>query len=204
MDGIRGNAVGEMRFDGELVPPRSATEYFQQSCYVGHEPADPGRHQGRARPGRASTASCGAATTRTRRAPAPSPASTCARWWATSQPEQIQQILAGNAAKLYNFDLDALRPAADQFGPTVARDRAAADRAARGRQPGPAALGEAAQGRQLVSRQSAGSADPFRPLPGRFMSCGRGCGEPVENALFTGITEVFLWVTGLVETINEL
>jgi hypothetical protein len=36
------------------------------------------------------------------------------------QPEQIQQILAGNAAKIYDFDLDALRPAADKFGPTVA------------------------------------------------------------------------------------
>jgi hypothetical protein len=35
-------------------------------------------------------------------------------------PEQIQQFLAGNAAELYGFDLDALRPAADEFGPTVA------------------------------------------------------------------------------------
>ena len=35
-------------------------------------------------------------------------------------PDQVHQILAGNAAKLYNFDLEALRPAADQFGPTVA------------------------------------------------------------------------------------
>ena len=34
-------------------------------------------------------------------------------------PAQIQQILAGNAAELYNFDLEALRPAADKFGPTV-------------------------------------------------------------------------------------
>ena len=35
-------------------------------------------------------------------------------------PEQIQQIVGGNAAELYGFDLEALRPAADQFGPTVA------------------------------------------------------------------------------------
>jgi hypothetical protein len=32
---------------------------------------------------------------------------------------QIQQFLAGNAAKVYGFDLDALRPDANQFGPTV-------------------------------------------------------------------------------------
>ena len=34
-------------------------------------------------------------------------------------PDQIQQILAGNAAKLYGFDLKALQPLADQYGPTV-------------------------------------------------------------------------------------
>jgi hypothetical protein len=36
------------------------------------------------------------------------------------EPEQLQQFLAGNAASVYDFDLDALRPAAEQFGPTVA------------------------------------------------------------------------------------
>ena len=28
-------------------------------------------------------------------------------------------MLAGNAAKLYDFDLDALAPLAEQYGPTV-------------------------------------------------------------------------------------
>ena len=32
----------------------------------------------------------------------------------------MQQILAGNAAELYDFDLDALAPLADEVGPTVA------------------------------------------------------------------------------------
>jgi hypothetical protein len=36
------------------------------------------------------------------------------------EPEQIQQFVGGNAAKVYGFDLDALRPAADKYGPTVA------------------------------------------------------------------------------------
>ena len=35
MANMRSNKVGEMRFDGETVPPRSATEYFHQNCYVG-------------------------------------------------------------------------------------------------------------------------------------------------------------------------
>ena len=38
----------------------------------------------------------------------------------TSTRASSQQILAGNAAKLYDFDLDALAPQAEQVGPTVA------------------------------------------------------------------------------------
>jgi hypothetical protein len=35
-------------------------------------------------------------------------------------PAEVQQILAGNAASFYDFDLAALQPLADQYGPTVA------------------------------------------------------------------------------------
>ena len=35
-------------------------------------------------------------------------------------PAQIQQFVAGNAAKVYGFDLEALQPAAAKYGPTVA------------------------------------------------------------------------------------
>jgi hypothetical protein len=35
-------------------------------------------------------------------------------------PAELRQLLAGNAAALYGFDLDALAPAAAQHGPTVA------------------------------------------------------------------------------------
>ena len=36
-----------------------------------------------------------------------------------ADPTELQRVLAGNAAKLYDFDLAALKPLADQFGPTV-------------------------------------------------------------------------------------
>jgi hypothetical protein len=36
------------------------------------------------------------------------------------EPEQIQQIVGGNTAELYGFDMEALRPDADKYGPTVA------------------------------------------------------------------------------------
>ena len=35
-------------------------------------------------------------------------------------PTELQQILAGSAAQLYGFDLDALAPLAAKVGPTVA------------------------------------------------------------------------------------
>ena len=38
----------------------------------------------------------------------------------SSMPEpELRTILAGNAAKLYDFDLDKLAPLAAEFGPTV-------------------------------------------------------------------------------------
>src|SRR5262249_61039166 len=40
--------------------------------------------------------------------------------FAETQPDELQDILAGNAAKLYEFDLDALAPEAERVGPTVA------------------------------------------------------------------------------------
>ena len=46
--------------------------------------------------------------------------STCARSSTTPSRRSCSEVLAGNAAKLYDFDLDALAPLADEFGPTVA------------------------------------------------------------------------------------
>ena len=34
-------------------------------------------------------------------------------------PDEIEQIVTLNTAALYGFDLDVLRPIADQYGPTV-------------------------------------------------------------------------------------
>ena len=68
----------------------------------------------------ASTGSCGGATTRTTRARTRSRASTCASCFHDTDPAELQQILAGNAAELYDFDLDALAPLAAKVGPTVA------------------------------------------------------------------------------------
>ena len=117
--------------------PPSATEYFRAELLDGRQPAGPGRRRGALRTS-ASTGSCGGATTRTTRAPGRSPASTCARCSARIPEDELRQLLAGNAAELYGFDLDALAPLADEFGPTVDEIAEPLDRAPRRRQRGAA------------------------------------------------------------------
>jgi predicted TIM-barrel fold metal-dependent hydrolase len=119
MDNIRGNKVGEMRFDGELVPPRSASEYFQQSCHVGVSQPTPADIRAALGPVGLDRVMWGSDYPH-EEGTGPFTREHLRQVTVGMKPEQIQQFLAGNAAKLYNFDLEALRPAADAFGPTVA------------------------------------------------------------------------------------
>jgi predicted TIM-barrel fold metal-dependent hydrolase len=119
MAGIRSNKVGEMRIGGELVPPKSATEYFQQNCYVGISQPRPldiaaglGDQVGIDRVMWGSDYPHDEGTF-------PYTTEHFRQVFSGLAPEQVQQILAGNAAELYGFDLAALKPLADQFGPTV-------------------------------------------------------------------------------------
>ena len=119
MAGMRSNAVGEMRFDGEIVPPKSATEYFRQSCYVGVSQPTPADVKAALGPVGIDRVMWGSDYPH-EEGTHPYTREHLRQVMGHLPPEQLQQILAGNAAKLYHFDLDALRPAADKFGPTVA------------------------------------------------------------------------------------
>jgi predicted TIM-barrel fold metal-dependent hydrolase len=109
-------ATGEIRYsDG--VPPRSATEYFQQSCWMGVSFPRPADAAARYKLGLDKimwgsdyphdegtypyTRECLRAV------------------FHDTEPAELQQLLAGNAARLYDFDLDALAPLAGRVGPTV-------------------------------------------------------------------------------------
>mgnify|MGYP001278290837 CR=1 FL=1 len=119
MEGMRGNKVGEMRFEGETVPPRSATEYFMQNCYVGASqpriadvqaalevlgpekfmwgsdyPHEEGTH--------------------------PYTREHLRQVFHDVEPDTVQRMLAGTAAEVYGFDLEKLKPLANKVGPTVA------------------------------------------------------------------------------------
>lgn len=119
MTQLRKGRSGEMRFDSETVPPRSATEYFRQNCVIGvsqPRPADMAAVMGTVGLDRVMWGSdypheegTGPFTREHLRQVA-----------GHLSPEQIQQFVGSNAADVYGFDLDALRPLADRFGPTVA------------------------------------------------------------------------------------
>jgi predicted TIM-barrel fold metal-dependent hydrolase len=121
MDGViaavQKGEIGELKYTQEQTVPRSATEYFHQNCWVG--------------------------------ASFPSPADVEARkaigtdrfMWGNDYPHdegthpftrehlrqafhavgetELRGLLGGNAARLYDFDLDALAPLAEKYGPTV-------------------------------------------------------------------------------------
>ena len=116
IENVRKGEIGELKYTAENALARSATEYFQQNVWLGA--SFPGPPTSRPASPWAPTGSCGAATTRTTRAPGPTPASP-APGVPPGRRGRAARILAGNAAELYDFDLDALAPLAEQYGPTV-------------------------------------------------------------------------------------
>jgi predicted TIM-barrel fold metal-dependent hydrolase len=114
---VQKGEIGELKYTQDQTVPRSATEYFHQNCWVG--------------------------------ASFPTPADVEARktlgadkfMWGNDYPhdegthpftrehlrqafhgieeQELRELLGGNAAHLYDFDLAALAPLAEQYGPTV-------------------------------------------------------------------------------------
>jgi predicted TIM-barrel fold metal-dependent hydrolase len=119
MANMRSNKVGEMRFDGETVPPRPATEYFHQNCYVGASqptPADIDAALGVVGVERFMWGSDYPHEEGTH----PFTRETLRQTMSGLDATTVQRMLAGTAAELYGFDLQKLRPLADRVGPTVA------------------------------------------------------------------------------------
>ena len=110
-------ATGEIRYGEEHVLKRSATEYFHQNVWMGVSQPGPddaaARHEigldkfmwGSDYPHDEGT---GPFTREHLRA-----------LFHDTDPAELHRLLAGNAADLYGFDLDALAPLAAQVGPTV-------------------------------------------------------------------------------------
>ena len=109
--------IGELRYDPDTLPPRKPSEYFATNCWVGSSFPSPAeaaaRHEigldrymwGSDYPHDESTY--------------PNTREGLRRAFAGTGTAELQQILGGNAAALYDFDLEVLQRYADKVGPTV-------------------------------------------------------------------------------------
>jgi len=118
MASLRKGATGEMRFDGDTIPPRSATEYFQQNCFVGVSQPRPSDIAAAIGPVGWDRVMWGSDYPH-EEGTYPFTREHLRQVVGQLDPGQIQQFVGGNAANVYGFDLEALRAEADQFGPTV-------------------------------------------------------------------------------------
>jgi predicted TIM-barrel fold metal-dependent hydrolase len=110
--------IGELKYEPHEVLPLKPSEYFARNVWVGASFPSPveaeARHQigldhymwGSDYPHDESTF--------------PDTTEGLRRAFAGTPPDELQQVLGGNAADLYGFDLDQLQPIADRVGPTVA------------------------------------------------------------------------------------
>jgi predicted TIM-barrel fold metal-dependent hydrolase len=114
---VREGEIGELKYTDENSLPRSATEYFQQSCWVGA--SFPGPEDWAARttlaPGRFMWGNDYPHDEGT----SPFTQETLRAVFSGVPEAELRDVLAGNVARCYDFDLDALAPLAAQYGPTV-------------------------------------------------------------------------------------
>jgi len=110
--------IGELRFAEEHVLPLTATEYFQRNCWVGV--SQPGAADAAALDEIGPERFMWGSDYPHNEGTHPYTREHLRQRFCDVQPERLQQVLAGSAASLYGFDLDALAPLAAKFGPTVA------------------------------------------------------------------------------------
>ncbi|HEX5613780.1 MAG TPA: amidohydrolase family protein [Acidimicrobiia bacterium] len=110
--------TGELAYSAEHVLPKTATEYFQQNCWVGV--SQPGPADARARHEIGIDRFMWGSDYPHNEGTFPYTREHLRQLFSDTDPTELQQLLAGNAAALYDFDLDALAPLAANVGPTVA------------------------------------------------------------------------------------
>ncbi len=111
-------SIGELRYTKEHILPRSATEYFHQSCWVGA--SQPGPADAAVRTSMGADRFMWGSDYPHDEGTHPYTREHLRQVFHDAEPSELHEVLAGNAAKLYGFDLDKLAPLAAQVGPTVA------------------------------------------------------------------------------------
>jgi Amidohydrolase len=110
--------IGELKYTKEHVLSRTATEYFHQNCWVAA--SQPGPADAAVRKTMAADRFLWGSDYPHDEGTGPFTREHLRQVFHDVEPAELHAILAGNAAKLYDFDLAALAPAAEEFGPTVA------------------------------------------------------------------------------------
>jgi Amidohydrolase len=110
-------SIGELRFTKDQVLERSATEYFNQSCWVGA--SQPGPADAATRKVMGDDRFMWGSDYPHDEGTYPYTREHLRQVFPDAKPDEMRRILAGNAAKLYGFDLDKLAPLAAKVGPTV-------------------------------------------------------------------------------------
>ena len=108
--------IGELKYTKEQGLPRSATEYFQQNVWVGS--SFPGPLDLEARHAYAPNRWMWGSDYPHDEGTQPFTREHLRQVFAGVEETELRELLGGNAAKLYDFDLKALAPLAEQYGPT--------------------------------------------------------------------------------------
>ncbi len=111
-------SIGELRYTDDQVLNHTATEYVQRNVWVGASQPRPPDAAAREvlGEGRFMWGSDYPHDEGTH----PFTREHLRQVFSDTPPAELQRILAGNAAEIFGFDLAALRPEADRYGPTVA------------------------------------------------------------------------------------
>ena len=122
LDSMLGNirknkAVGELRFAEDHILPKSATEYFHQNCWMGV--SQPGQADAAARDIIGLDRFMWGSDYPHDEGTYPFTREHLRQVFHDVEEPVMRDLLAGNCAKLYGFDLDKLAPIAAEYGPTV-------------------------------------------------------------------------------------
>ena len=121
LDGIIANVrkgeIGELKYTKENALERSATEYFHQNCWVAASQPSPADAAVRSMMG--DDRFMWGSDYPHDEGTGPFTSEHLRQVFHDADPAELTRILSENAAKLYDFDLDALAPLAKQYGPTI-------------------------------------------------------------------------------------
>jgi predicted TIM-barrel fold metal-dependent hydrolase len=115
---LKTGRVGELKFTPEQITPMKPSEYFARNVRVGVSFPSPREAKAREFIGTANF--MWGSDYPHNESTFPHTREGLRLAFAGTDPIELQQVLAGNAAELYDFDLDALAPLAAAVGPTIA------------------------------------------------------------------------------------